>query len=67
MTQAAPTPCVVFDVDGTLAEFDADRLGHLGVKSGRGQDSTLTPWSLFWPPVLTCDEDMCPSEGRYVC
>ncbi|UWR82257.1 polynucleotide kinase (plasmid) [Phaeobacter inhibens] len=29
MTQAAPTPCVVFDVDGTLAEFDADRLGHL--------------------------------------
>ncbi|ATG49121.1 HAD family acid phosphatase [Celeribacter ethanolicus] len=22
-------PCVVFDVDGTLAEFDADRLGHL--------------------------------------
>ncbi len=29
MTQPAPTPCVVFDVDGTLAEFDADRLGHL--------------------------------------
>lgn len=29
MTNAAPTPCVVFDVDGTLAEFDADRLGHL--------------------------------------
>lgn len=29
MTKAAPTPCVVFDVDGTLAEFDADRLGHL--------------------------------------
>lgn len=25
----ATTPCVVFDVDGTLAEFDADRLGHL--------------------------------------
>ncbi|MEP2718347.1 polynucleotide kinase [Pseudophaeobacter sp.] len=22
-------PCVVFDVDGTLASFDADRLGHL--------------------------------------
>jgi beta-phosphoglucomutase-like phosphatase (HAD superfamily) len=22
-------PCVVFDVDGTLAEFDAGRLGHL--------------------------------------
>ncbi|WP_323804529.1 hypothetical protein [Sulfitobacter litoralis] len=29
MTQAAATPCVVFDVDGTLAEFDAERLGHL--------------------------------------
>ncbi|PLS21123.1 HAD family acid phosphatase [Neptunicoccus cionae] len=29
MTQATATPCVVFDVDGTLAEFDADRLGHL--------------------------------------
>ncbi|PIE09864.1 MAG: polynucleotide kinase [Rhodobacterales bacterium] len=29
MTEAASTPCVVFDVDGTLAEFDADRLGHL--------------------------------------
>ncbi|GGA28216.1 hypothetical protein GCM10011326_45380 [Salipiger profundus] len=29
MTTTAPTPCVVFDVDGTLAEFDADRLGHL--------------------------------------
>ena len=29
MTHAAPTPCVVFDVDGTLAEFDAERLGHL--------------------------------------
>ncbi|WP_424988793.1 HAD family acid phosphatase [Microbulbifer sp. S227A] len=28
MTQTT-TPCVVFDVDGTLAEFDADRLGHL--------------------------------------
>lgn len=23
------TPCVVFDVDGTLAEFDAGKLGHL--------------------------------------
>jgi beta-phosphoglucomutase-like phosphatase (HAD superfamily) len=21
--------CVIFDIDGTLAEFDADRLGHL--------------------------------------
>lgn len=21
--------CVIFDVDGTLATFDADRLGHL--------------------------------------
>ncbi|MBT0958987.1 polynucleotide kinase [Alphaproteobacteria bacterium KMM 3653] len=29
MTHPAPTHCVVFDVDGTLAEFDADRLGHL--------------------------------------
>ena len=29
MIHPAPTPCVVFDVDGTLAEFDADRLGHL--------------------------------------
>ena len=29
MTQTAAIPCVVFDVDGTLAEFDAERLGHL--------------------------------------
>lgn len=29
MTQATPKLCVVFDVDGTLAEFDAQRLGHL--------------------------------------
>jgi len=29
MTSNAPKPCVVFDVDGTLAHFDADQLGHL--------------------------------------
>lgn len=29
MTSAPLTPCVVFDVDGTLAEFDAAKLGHL--------------------------------------
>ncbi|WP_339760121.1 HAD family acid phosphatase [uncultured Sulfitobacter sp.] len=29
MTSITLTPCVVFDVDGTLAEFDADKLGHL--------------------------------------
>lgn len=29
MKTAAATPCVVFDVDGTLAEFDAGRLGAL--------------------------------------
>lgn len=29
MNTSASTPCVVFDVDGTLAKFDADRLGHL--------------------------------------
>lgn len=29
MTDTDCTPCVVFDVDGTLATFDADRLGHL--------------------------------------
>ena len=29
MTSIPLTPCVVFDVDGTLAEFDADKLGHL--------------------------------------
>ncbi|RPE66580.1 putative acid phosphatase of HAD superfamily subfamily IIIB [Pacificibacter maritimus] len=29
MTETAATPCVVFDVDGTLAEFDAERLGYL--------------------------------------
>jgi len=29
MTQKDLTPCVVFDVDGTLAEFDAETLGHL--------------------------------------
>jgi beta-phosphoglucomutase-like phosphatase (HAD superfamily) len=29
MTSLTLTPCVVFDVDGTLAEFDADKLGHL--------------------------------------
>ncbi|UYV38288.1 polynucleotide kinase [Rhodobacteraceae bacterium D3-12] len=29
MKTAGSTPCVVFDVDGTLAEFDADRLGYL--------------------------------------
>lgn len=29
MTQSGFTPCVVFDVDGTLAEFDAEKLGHL--------------------------------------
>lgn len=23
------TPCAIFDIDGTLAEFDANRLGHL--------------------------------------
>lgn len=29
MTSETAKPCVVFDVDGTLAEFDADQLGHL--------------------------------------
>jgi len=29
MKMGKTTPCVVFDVDGTLAEFDAERLGHL--------------------------------------
>ena len=29
MTDDITKPCVVFDVDGTLAHFDADRLGHL--------------------------------------
>ncbi|KHA53206.1 HAD family acid phosphatase [Sulfitobacter geojensis] len=29
MSQTSPTLCVVFDVDGTLAEFDAERLGPL--------------------------------------
>ena len=29
MTSTPLTPCVVFDVDGTLAEFDAAKLGHL--------------------------------------
>mgnify|MGYP000571925980 CR=1 FL=1 len=29
MKDAVATPCVVFDVDGTLAEFDAGKLGHL--------------------------------------
>jgi len=29
MTSAPLKPCVVFDVDGTLAEFDAAKLGHL--------------------------------------
>lgn len=29
MNQDPSIPCVVFDVDGTLAEFDAERLGHL--------------------------------------
>lgn len=29
MISAPLTPCVVFDVDGTLAEFDAAKLGHL--------------------------------------
>lgn len=29
MTFEPPKSCVVFDVDGTLAHFDADRLGHL--------------------------------------
>ncbi len=29
MTSEPPKPCVIFDVDGTLAQFDADRLGHL--------------------------------------
>ena len=29
MTDREFTPCVVFDIDGTLAEFDAARLGHL--------------------------------------
>ncbi|WP_240789596.1 HAD family acid phosphatase [Pseudooceanicola onchidii] len=27
--RAHPMDCVIFDIDGTLAEFDADRLGHL--------------------------------------
>jgi phosphoglycolate phosphatase-like HAD superfamily hydrolase len=29
MTPKSLKPCVVFDVDGTLAHFDADQLGHL--------------------------------------
>ena len=29
MTPKSLKPCVVFDVDGTLAHFDADKLGHL--------------------------------------
>lgn len=29
MSDRAIRPCVIFDVDGTLASFDADKLGHL--------------------------------------
>lgn len=38
MSQTAQTRCVVFYVDGTLAEFDAERLGHLvhGVEKALG-------------------------------
>ncbi|SMR72925.1 hypothetical protein SAMN04488030_1673 [Aliiroseovarius halocynthiae] len=48
MTSDTLKPCVVFDVDGTLAHFDADRLGHLV----HGEEKN---WQEFHEAMATAD------------
>lgn len=52
MSNKSMKPCVVFDVDGTLAEFDADRLGHLvhGLVHG-----DVKNWQEFHEAMATAD------------
>ncbi len=49
MSTQSKQSCVVFDVDGTLAHFEADRLGHLvhGVEK---------KWDEFHEAMATADE-----------
>lgn len=48
MTSQSPKPCAIFDVDGTLAQFDADRLGHLV----HGEEKQ---WQEFHEAMATAD------------
>lgn len=48
MTSNIPKPCVVFDVDGTLAQFDAEGLGHL-------VHGTVKHWQAFHEAMANAD------------